>query len=757
MTMPGREPSLFDNAPSWPTAPAFLFADVVFNRPIRAIYTYGVPATLVDRILAGKRVLAPFGKGNKQETGYCVGLTDKPPETTSLKSIDDVLDDQPLLSHSMLRLTRWLADYYFCGWGQVLEAVLPRAVKEKSGTRWMVLVSAITRTDADPYTLTPKQRQTYELLLEASKPLPIEEATRLCRVGTGVLKGLIQKGWLVAKKERVQQWSEKAHDVPRTKSLTLNPHQQQACDRIVRAIESGASTKFLLHGVTGSGKTEIYLQSIAEVVKRGREAIVLVPEISLTPQTIERFRGRFNDIAVLHSHLSDAERHGYWQRIHRGEVQVVVGARSAVFAPCRNLGLIIIDEEHETTFKQETTPRYHARDVAFERSRLESVPVVLGSATPSLESWTAAHRGECELLSLPERVGDLTMPRVRCIDLREEYRRQKGLAAISPSLAKGMMECLARKGQIILLLNRRGFAPAIICPQCGQAAKCQHCDIALTFHKHRQQAICHSCDATLPAPQRCSHCGHGELKLTGFGTQRLQDEVKARFPDAKVERMDSDTMRTAGHYERVLSAFRSGEVDILLGTQMIAKGLDFPNVQLVGVISADTARNIPDFRASEKTFQLIVQVAGRAGRGRDPGLVLVQTYNPEDPALQNAIRTDYHRFVAGELPIRRDFHYPPFGKLTRIIVRSKTEQGSREAAKLLAESLNAAAQGSLQIQILGPAPAPVTKLRDFFRYHIQIHTPDSASRQSLLEAALGNFSMPSTSEYVVDVDPVDLL
>jgi primosomal protein N' (replication factor Y) len=639
----------------------------------------------------------------------------------------------------------------------VLEAVLPRAVKEQSGTRWVILLSAITRADAHPESLSPKQRQAYELLLEAGKPLPMEEATRLARVGPGVIKGLIQKGWASASRQRLQRWVEGPTNVTRTKSLVLNKHQQEACDRIVRAIETGASTHFLLHGVTGSGKTEVYLQSIAEVVKRGREAIVLVPEISLTPQTIERFRGRFNEIAVLHSHLSDSERHGYWQRIQKGEVHVVVGARSAIFAPCRNLGLVIIDEEHETTFKQETTPRYHARTVAFERSRLESVPVVLGSATPSLESWMAAHRGECELLSLPERVGELTMPRVRCIDLREEYRRQRGLASISPSLAKAMLECLERKGQVILLLNRRGFAPAIICPQCGQTAKCHHCDIALTFHKHRGQAVCHSCDATCPAPRQCSHCGHNELKLTGFGTQRLQDEVKARFPNARCERMDSDTMRTAGHYERVLTAFRNEEVDILLGTQMIAKGLDFPNVQLVGVISADTARNIPDFRASEKTFQLIVQVAGRAGRGRDPGLVLVQTFNPEDPAILNAIRTDYLRFVAGELPTRRDFNYPPYGKLTRIIVRSKSEQESREAARTIAHSLTTAAKTMKDVQILGPAPAPVTKLRDFYRYHLQIHTPDSPSRQSLLEKAFGDLTISSMAEYVVDVDPVDLL
>jgi primosomal protein N' (replication factor Y) len=539
--------------------------------------------------------------------------------------------------------------------------------------------------------------------------------------------------------------------------MTLNPHQSAACRQIIDAIRAEAASTFLVHGVTGSGKTEVYLQSIAEVVQRGREAIVLVPEISLTPQTIERFRGRFERVAVLHSHLTDAQRHGQWRAIRDGQVQVVIGARSAIFAPCPNLGLIIIDEEHETTFKQETTPRYHAREVALERARLERVPVVLGSATPSLESWAAAKRGEYTLLSLPERVAHLTLPRVETIDLKQEYRRQRGLAAIGPSLHKAVVECLLRKGQVILLLNRRGFAPAILCPQCGHVEKCNHCDISLTFHKSKGQAVCHSCDTVLPAPRKCSSCGHADLRLTGFGTQRLEDEVRARFPAAKIERMDSDTMRSAGHYERVLGAFRAGEVDILLGTQMIAKGLDFPNVQLVGVISADIARNLPDFRASERLFQLIVQVSGRAGRGKDPGLVLVQSFNPDDPALVSAVRSDFETFVRRELSSRRDFHYPPFGKLTRIILRCPSESAVQKGADALADQLRQHQPAGNGIAILGPAPAPVTRVRDYYRYHLQLHTPDHESRLAWLESTFADFTIPSPVEHVVDIDPIDLL
>ena len=519
----------FDNTPSWPTAPVSLYAEVVFNRPIRAVYSYAVPLSLSDRILAGKRVLVPFGKGNKQEVGYCVGLTDRRPETTNLKAIDSVLDDQPLLSTSMLRLTRWIADYYFSGWGQVLEAVLPRAVKEQSGTRWVILLSAITRANAHPESLSPKQRQAYELLLEAGKPLPMEEATRLARVGPGVIKGLIQKGWASASRQRLQRWVEGPTNVTRTKSLVLNKHQQEACDRIVRAIETGDVHSLFASWRHGKRKD----RSLSSIDRRGRQ----------TWSRSNRSRAGNQPDTTNHRAISGTIQRNRClaQSSLRFRTAWILAANSKGrgtrrrrcpqrnLAPCRNLGLVIIDEEHETTFKQETTPRYHARTVAFERSRLESVPVVLGSATPSLESWMAAHRGECELLSLPERVGELTMPRVRCIDLREEYRRQRGLASISPSLAKAMLECLERKGQVILLLNRRGFAPAIICPQCGQTAKCHHCDIALTFHKHRGQAVCHSCDATCPAPRQCSHCGHNELKLTGFGTQRLQDEVESGF------------------------------------------------------------------------------------------------------------------------------------------------------------------------------------------------------------------------------------
>ena len=411
----------------------------------------------------------------------------------------------------------------------------------------------------------------------------------------------------------------------------LTDEQAATLARIEPALESGGFAPFLIHGVTGSGKTEVYLSAIERVVARGREAIVLVPEISLTPQTIRRFRRRFGRVAVLHSHLSDAERHRHWQSIAAGEVEVVVGVRSAVFAPARRLGLIVIDEEHESTFKQETTPRYHARDVAVKRAQMEGIPILLGSATPSLESWRNADRGRYTRLAMPSRVGGRPMPEVQIIDLRHE---KTPLGGLSESLRQAMARALQEGGQVILLLNRRGFHTFVICPRCGGVVKCHACDVAATYHKSRHVLICHTCDAERACPPACPSCRATGLHYGGIGTERLEREIELAFPEYASRRMDSDTMRSPGSHEQVLAAFKAGEVRILLGTQMIAKGLDFPNVTLVGVVNADTALHLPDFRAAERTFQLVAQVAGRTGRGDRPGRVLVQTYcagSPGDP------------------------------------------------------------------------------------------------------------------------------
>lgn len=774
-----RQRTLFDG-PELPweeeeSAPG-LYAHVVFNRPLRTPFVYSVPPGLVGQLLAGKRVVAPFGRSNKATTGFCVGLTEDPQTTADLKPLRAVLDEKPLLSPKMLELTAWIAKEYYCGWGQVLEAVVPRAVKESSGTRWTDLVSPVPQDSLPDEKLPPKQQRAFETLCEFNRPVPIREVCQTARCGREVVKSLVRKGWATVMRQRVTVHAPQLKASVKESPLQLNPDQQAALKPLLAAIESNASTTFLLHGVTGSGKTEVYLQAIADAVARGREAIVLVPEISLTPQTIDRFQRRFPHVAVLHSHLSDVDRFWHWQRIANGEVQVIVGARSALFAPCRNLGLIVIDEEHETTFKQETTPRYHARDVARQRALLERCPLVLGSATPSLESWRRARTGEYELLSLPRRVSNQPMPQVATIDLRFEFKRNRGLRALSDPLATAIRATVEAGGQVILLLNRRGFSTAMLCPQCGHVMMCKHCDITLTFHRNMKRLLCHFCDAVFEVPSQCPQCRMPAIHFTGFGTERLEEEVSARFPDFRCERMDSDTMRSAGHYEKVLDAFRTGEIHILLGTQMIAKGLDFPNVHLVGVISADTARHLPDFRASERTFQLIAQVAGRTGRGTTPGKVMVQTFNPEDPALQAACRHDYRRFIAYEAPLRQEFGYPPFQQLSRVIVRSKSEKIALQASRLLAERFSellaereqsaerapidvALVEGERKdaIRILGPAPAPISKLRDFYRMHFQIHTPTGFDRGALFDRALADLRLPGDAEYQIDIDPISLL
>jgi primosomal protein N' (replication factor Y) len=535
----------------------------------------------------------------------------------------------------------------------------------------------------------------------------------------------------------------------RAKVLKLTEHQQRAIDQIEECIRSRQFRPVLIFGVTGSGKTEVYLQAIERVVRAGREAIVLVPEISLTPQTIRRFRSRFEHIAVLHSHLTDAERHYEWDRIAAGQVQV--------FAPTRRLGLIVLDEEHETTFKQEATPRYHAREVAWRRAELAGVPLLLGSATPSLETWQRSQRGDCIRLALPERVQGQRLPAVELIDLR--VHAGTGAArrgAISRPLEEAMREALAAGGQVILLLNRRGFSTHIHCIRCGHVERCPRCDIALVLHRDKTAAVCHFCDLQRSPPERCPSCRDAALNYSGIGTERLEREVRIKFPEYTLLRMDTDTMRRPGSHEAALSAFRDGRVRILLGTQMIAKGLDFPGVTLVGVVNADTALHLPDFRAAERTFQLVAQVAGRTGRGERPGRVLVQTLSPGTAAIQAAARHDYAAFAQAELEHRRQFGYPPFGSLARIIVRSRVA----ERAKAYIEELAAAVAKrveSVPIRLLGPAPAPVSRIRGFHRFHLLIQGPVQTSFTPLLRPVFREHRAPGRVEVAVDVDPVSVL
>jgi primosomal protein N' (replication factor Y) len=750
-------------APPAPAVAAGLFADVVFDRPLDHAYSYAVPDGLA--VAVGKRVQAPFGKGDKPTVGYCVRLSTAPPDRP-VKELRRVLDDEALLTPDLLRLTRWMADYYLCGWGQVLNAVVPAGAKARAGMRTTAFLEAVPECElpSPPPALTAKQQAALEQLRRAGKPLEPRKLARLARCGPGPMEALVEKGLARRVVRRVDQFAAAAEEPAAPQpSPALNADQLRAWQPIEQSLRDGGFKAFLLYGVTGSGKTEIYLRAIEEVIRQGKEALVLVPEISLTPQAIQCFRGRAGEVAVLHSHLGDAERGGHWRRIAGGQVHVVVGARSAIFAPAKRLGLIVIDEEHEGTFKQEATPRYHARDVAVMRARLEGIPIILGSATPSLESWHNAQRGQYTLLHLPNRVLDRPLPQVALIDLRHEPPRGR-FHALSPALERAMRSALAEGGQVMLLLNRRGFSTHVLCPACGYVDFCRFCDLAMTYHRERAVTLCHYCGYEQEPPELCPKCGQTSVHYQGLGTEKLEAEIAEKFPGFVARRMDSDSMKRPGSHGRVLAAFRRGEIHILLGTQMIAKGLDFPNVTLVGVVNADVGLHLPDFRAPERTFQLLSQVAGRTGRGPRGGRVLVQTFNPEQPCIALAARHDYEAFVAAELAHRQAHHYPPYQRLARLVVRSRDADEAGGFAERLAGAFRAAlprlaaADGSpAAVRLLGPAEAPVFRLKGYHRFHCQLQSPSSAALHQLLRAVLPALRPPSGVELTVDIDPLDML
>ncbi|MEN6494249.1 MAG: primosomal protein N' [Thermoguttaceae bacterium] len=738
-----------------------LVATVVFAEGPGGEFDYLVPDRMAGKVELGRRVLAPLGRSNRALTGYCVKLETKPVGQRPLKPLLDILDLRSLVSPLMLQLTHWIAGHYLCEWGQVLDAVVPAGVRGQAGTRMATVLTVAPEVvgQIDRLNLPEKQAKVLKVLAAAGEPLTAGDLGRAAKCTPAPITALRRKGLILARTQRLQTTQREIEpEVVPQHDLKLNDDQKVAFQTILKAIHAREHQTILIHGVTGSGKTEVYIQAIEEAVRFGRQSIVLVPEIALTPQTLERFRARFEHVAVLHSHLSDAERHWQWQRIAEGNVQVVVGARSAIFAPVPHLGLVILDEEHESTFKQDSVPRYNARDVALVRCRTEKVPLVLGSATPSLESWHRAKSGEYRLVEMPRRVLGRRLPSVDTIDLRTDLHSKTSRGSISRQLHMAMNTALTDGGQVILLLNRRGFATHIQCPACGEVVHCPNCEIALTHHRTEEIALCHYCDYQVPAPTACPKCGFAGIRYSGQGTQRLEAEVRARFANYRCLRMDTDTMQGAHSHEKALAAFRSGEVQILVGTQMIAKGLDFPNVTLVGVINADTALHLPDFRAAERTFQLVTQVAGRTGRGEKGGRVLVQTYNPEHPAIVAATRHDYAAFAAEEMPMRQMLSYPPFSSMVRVVVRGPVEEVAKEFAAHIGQQLSAAMAASQpEARILGPAPAPFSKLRGLYRFQIQLQGPDGPKLRQVTRQVTAELRPPEDVQWIVDVDPLEML
>lgn len=776
-------------------------ARVVINRPLETSFDYLVSDALREHLQPGMRVRVPFGGGQQRLVGYCVEVgpfsnligperfkNGQPPK---LKPLEEVLDREPLLSPRMLELTRWIADRYLCGWGQVLDGVVPAGVKKLAGTREILFLTPAAGVCESlcERKLGAKQKTVLEVLCSVGRPMRIDELAESADCGVGVINALRDKKLVSAIRQRTESFDGDFAPTARQPDLKLNHEQSAALDAILSEVRAARHRTILLRGVTGSGKTEVYIQAIREVVSYGRQAIVLVPEISLTPQTIRRFRCRFDSVAVLHSHLSDAERHWHWQRIASGQVQVIVGARSAVFAPTPHLGIIVIDEEHETSFKQEETPRYHAREVARERARLEGIPLLLGSATPTLESWWRASTEfrvpstECGqpmnerstsssslgtrnselktslpdlLLTIINRVEKLPLPPVSIVDTRNDPYVTRG-EAIGRALGSQIQQALRDDGQIILFLNLRGFAPTVWCKSCRETIRCPHCDITLTFHKDKNRVRCHSCDYEADPLTQCPKCAHPGVYYFGIGTQRLEQEVKAKFGKSVCLRMDSDTMKKPGSHDEALERFRLGEAKILLGTQMIAKGLDFPNVTLVGVINADTMLHSPDLRAAERTFQLIAQVAGRTGRSERGGRVIVQSANPSEPAIALAAQHDYLKFAELELRHRREANAPPYRSLIRIILRGASEERVKQEALAMAALLRATAERlELSVKLLGPAPCQITKLRDLWRFHLQLSAESFETIRDLWRTAASEVVRVSDVEFQIDVDPVNM-
>tara|TARA_R110002049_G_scaffold2750_10_gene22432 strand:+ start:70005 stop:72434 length:2430 start_codon:yes stop_codon:yes gene_type:complete len=758
---------LFETAPPpWELAAEedIAVAQVVFSEAPHGPYDYRIPDTMREDLQPGMRVHVPLGRRKRPTIGWCTQVQLGSSAGRKLRDVADIIDDEALCDAPLVRLVLWMSHYYQAPAGQVFDTLIPSSVRSNAGTREKTYFSPDRNAIDDELieALPKKQQAVLRFLLAAGQPMTSPQLMVEAGCTQDPIRRLRKKGLLCEDVRRElssgqsTRWQIDDGESKQTHELTSD--QNQALQRVVAAIDSATGKTLLLHGVTGSGKTEVYIQAIEHVVKFGRGAIVMVPEISLTPQTRGRFEQRFQSVAVLHSQMTPAERHYQWQRIRRGEVQVVVGPRSAVFAPMPRLGLIVIDEEHDASFKQDTQPRYHARRVAYARAMSLKIPLLLGSATPSLESWHATSTGHAELIRMPHRINQRPMPDVELVDLRSADNRTAG--AISRPLHRSIQETLDEKGQVILLLNRRGYATTIQCQACGHVVACPECDMPLTHHRDGGKAVCHYCEYTIATPPACPSCLSDGIRYAGQGTQKLEMEAKARFPNARIARMDSDTMRRPGSHQRVLSAFRAGEIDLLLGTQMIAKGLDFPNVLLVGVINADSALHFPDFRAAERTFQLVTQVAGRTGRGDRGGRVIVQTFSPEHPAIEAASHHDYETFANDEMINRKKFNYPPLGSVARIIIRGTVEEVTEAVACSLRDRLESARKSlDVKVRILGPAPPPMAKLRGKYRFHIMMQSINAAELGETIRRATSTFTIAEKDDvqYVVDIDAIDML
>lgn len=736
-------------------------AKVVVDIALDREFDYLVPPSLRDKVQIGSLVLVPFGPTKKH--GFVLGLANTTNHKAQLKEIAAVVGSRPFINEKILQLARWMAEYYLAPIEQSLRAILPSVVRRRGVAFKKNIVVTPTEKARDAQQLatlrdnSPRQADILEIVLSSGE-IPLRDLLESASTTSATVRRMEKDGYLVVGEQVVARNPFANCDILPTTPLKLTSEQEEAFKLITKSIDTRQPPVVLLYGVTGSGKTEVYLQALAYARGQGKGAIILVPEIALTPQTVECFRGRFGDeIAVLHSHLSEGERHDEWHRIAEGKAQIVIGARSALFAPVSNLGLIVVDEEHEQSYKQDEAPRYNARDVAVIRGHMEQCSVILGSATPSLETYRNVTKGKYAMARLTKRVDHRKMPAVRVVDMRVEAEKAGGLYALSRDLAEAISLRLNRSEQTILFINRRGYSSSLVCPKCGYVATCTECSVSMTYHRVSEELRCHICGARKPVPSRCPNkeCNDPKFRYAGLGTQRVENIVERMFPQARITRIDSDVTVRKDAYTRILGDFRAGKIDILIGTQMIAKGLHFPNVTLVGVISADIALHMPDFRAGERTFQLLTQVAGRAGRGDVAGEVIIQTFTPFHPAIQAARRLDFDGFADQELQFREELNYPPFVKIISATIKGSDEGLVAQASQSFGAKLRAVLPESAVIS--DAVPAPLAKAKGVFRYQIIIRSPTAAAVVKPLKTILSDTSWPRQVTCSIDVGALSLI
>ena len=693
----------------------FKYAGIIVNNSsikLDKLFTYSIPEELNKKIKIGHRVKVPFVKGNKKIYGFVLKLYEnyKDEDKVSIKAISNICEENPLLDLNRIKLVEQMKEKYLCTYLEGIKVLVPPGItkgnKEKKENFIFIY------KDLEGKYLKENYEQIYDFVKLNDGVYNKNILNKKFGFSLSSINTLIKHGFLIQKNQVVNRYNEKMYRNYDEK--ILNGDQSLALYRILNSNRK----LFLIHGVTGSGKTEIYMHLVKKLMEKDKDSIILVPEISLTPQMVERFKGRFGkNIAVFHSKLSDGERFDEWMRVKRGEVKVAIGARSAVFLPFHNLGSIIIDEEHESSYKSDSNPKYNARDIAELRCMNEGCKIILGSATPSLETYYKSKNKIIDLISIKERIEGASMPEVKIVDMREELM-SGNKSIFSKELFEDISTRLEKKEQIILFLNRRGFSTFVSCRECGYVFKCKNCDISLTYHNRDSSLRCHYCGASMRIPKQCPKCNSKYVKYFGAGTEKVEKAIKKYFPEVQTLRMDLDTTRTKNSYENIYNTFKKGEADILIGTQMIAKGLDFENVTLVGVLAADMSLNLPDYRSGEKTFQLITQVSGRAGRGKKAGKVLIQSYNPENYSITSAAKSDYEGFYNKEIKIRKDMNYPPFSKILLINLSSKYENKLIKNTHKIGIILKNIVAKYDNLNMLGPCPSPLSKIKEMYRWQI---------------------------------------